>query len=174
LAVTCQWPSTFDFCKTMRRHGMRALATQPAGAPVPLHHSTIGRHEAIIGRSAGQSGVPLQAPISGWVDSCGAGANGFHGQTGGPRAQTEAEPHSFSRGLRAQLSAPKTDSSSPSKGPRGQRQAAGADVLDATPQAGIRHRSRNLPGLRGAAAGDRLCRGACPNREDSGAHSDPR
>ena len=106
-----------------RRHGMRALAKKPAGEAVPLHHSTTDRYETLVGRWPGQGGLSLQAAVSGRIDPRRTGAAGFyvqderyaasawmrrsgHRQTGGPRAQTAAEPDAVPRHLCARFQAP--------------------------------------------------------------------
>jgi hypothetical protein len=43
--------------------------------------------------------VPLQATVPGWFDPRGARATGLHGQAGGTRAQTPAQPDPFPRGV---------------------------------------------------------------------------
>lgn len=54
------------------------------------------------------------------------------------------------------------------------RQTHSPHELDATPQAGLRHRHRDLPGMRWQAQSDRLHRGPTTDREDPGPCSSAR
>ena len=90
------------------------------------------------------------------------------------RAAPAAEPHTISRGIRAQLQTSSACRAEPRCRRRENRQASRPLNLDTAPEARFCHGHRDLPRLRWQAARHRLHREPRRHRHNPRAHSSPR
>jgi ribosomal protein S27E len=133
--------------------------------------------KAPVAHAERQRSLPAEDAVPRRHDACHLRAARLHCPAGSPGAETAGQPDALPRGICAQQQTPRAGDT----GQAGQGRPAchdsgpgGADTgrtpcrddLGAAPQAGVRDRHRDLPGLRRGGADHRVHRGSRRHRED--------